>query len=170
MEQLFTKYRSYLIAAGVLVLVLLTCNLCKAQTPGDWPDSLDSWTEGGAILFDQFDGEFGPELTGRFAIWEGDKSFGWFFGENDQTGPSVAWRAWKLRTGDVRWSIFMIGSSDLSDAKDAGMWNDALLGTEIGFYWDKMKNLEIRAGLLNARFVEGEPTRITPYVGLAFRL
>lgn len=170
MEELFTKYRSYLIAAGVLVLVLVTCNLCKAQTPTDWPDSLTNWTEGTVIVFDQVDGNFEPQLTGRFLVYVQDKGLGWFFGEDDATGPILNWKAWWMRTGALRHSFILLGSTDLSDAQAEGMWNDALLGLEYALYWDRMKNLELRAGLLNARFVEGEAARITPYLGLTFRL
>jgi hypothetical protein len=172
MEPWYMKYKWYLAGgAAVLLLLLLTfCGSAQAQTPGDWPDDLNSWTEGNVIIFDQIDGTFEPRLTGSFSIFNDDKAFGWFFSENDATGPVFTWRAWWVRTGDFRWSAFLHGSTDLSDAKEAGMWNDALLGLEFGMYWNRMKNLAIRGGLLNARFVEGEPARITPYFKLAFRL
>jgi hypothetical protein len=172
MDSFVKEHWKWIVAfiVGVAIGLLSGCSTAQAQTPSDWPDDLKGWTEGSVIMFDQVDGNFEPRLTGRFLVYVEDKGLGWFFAENDATGPVLNWKAWWVRTGALRHSLILLGSTDLSDAQEEGMWNDALLGIEYALYWDRMKNLELRAGILNARFVEGEAARITPYLGLSFRL
>ena len=152
----------------VLAMALL---LCGGGTDGaQAQEAGGDWTEVTFTAFDHINGDFSPRMEVAVSVFRSGKSLGFFLGEGSEIGPLVQWRVWELTHKATVWSIHLITSTDVSNAKEDGLWTNATVGIEPRFYWTKFLNAELALGLLSTEFQEGEKAELTPYIKIAFEL
>jgi hypothetical protein len=148
----------------VLVLVILPYSVQAQQDTTD-----GNWTEMTFTIHDRIDGVWGPRLSGGLVNFIGGKGIGAFLGDENAVGPLTMWRVWQRGFGAFKVSIFSVASSDVSQAGEVGLFNNATIGLEPRIWWSEFGNAEIGVGVLNTTFRDGETVEWTPYFKMVFR-